>query len=170
MHTHESRVRSLSSTQLRRYHRLTLTFPTPVRTLRYTRPTGFTLVEVMIVTAIIAMLVAIAAPSLRAYANKSRVASVTATATAMRTALETYAVETEGSYPPAATLSTWQNWRDLLARFSSPLPATSVAAGIRSIVYTSTAPETYNVQIEVNVPNGIVGKNIVLTPQGLDRY
>lgn len=169
MPAHVSRGQSLSNKRPRRHHRLTLTFPTSVCIPRYTRAAGFTLVEVMIVTAIIAMLVAIGAPSLRAYANKSRVAQVTATASAIRTALEASAVDTEGSYPPAATLATWQNWRDFLAQFSTPMPATSVEAGIRTITYTAANPETYNVQIEVNVPNGVAGKNIVLTPQGITR-
>ncbi len=166
MHAHVSRGPNLS---IVRPHHLPPTLLTRVCTPWHTRTAGFTLIEVMIVTAIIAMLVAIGAPSLRAYANKSRVAKVTATSSAIRTALETYAVDTEGSYPPAATLVTWQNWRDFLAQFSTPMPATSVEAGIRTITYTAANPETYNVQIEVNVPNGVTGKNIVLTPQGITR-
>lgn len=165
MHAHVSRG-PLSNTWP---HHPPPTFRTRACTRWHTPAAGFTLVEVMIVTAIIAMLIAIGAPSLRAYANKSRVAQVTATASAIRTAIETYAVDTEGSYPPVATLATWQNWRDFLAQFSTPMPATSIQAGIRSITYTSANPETYNVQIEVNVPAGVVGKNIVLTPQGLTR-
>jgi type II secretory pathway pseudopilin PulG len=124
----------------------------------------------MIITAIIAMLVAIGAPSLRAYANKSRIAQVTATASAIRAALETSAIDTQGSYPPAASLSTWENWRDFLRQYSTPMPATSIEAGIRSITYTSADLETYNVHIVVNVPDGVVGKNIVLTPQGIEKH
>ena len=166
MYAYVSRGRQLSGT---RPHNLLPNFSMRLSTPWSNPAAGFTLIEVMIITAIIGMLVAIGAPSLRAYANKSRVAKVTATSSAIRTALETYAVDTEGSYPPAATLVTWQNWRDFLAQFSTPMPATSVEAGIRTITYTAANPETYNVQIEVNVPNGVTGKNIVLTPQGITR-
>jgi type IV pilus assembly protein PilA len=66
---------------------------------------GFTLVEIMIVVAIIALLAAIAIPNLlraRMTANDSAAVSYVKT---VSTALETYAAANNGSYPVAANLA-----------------------------------------------------------------
>ncbi len=66
---------------------------------------GFTLVEIMIVVAIIALLAAIAIPNLlRARVNANE-ANAQATLKTMATACESYAAANEGNYPDA--------WADL---------------------------------------------------------
>lgn len=71
---------------------------------------GFTLVEIMIVVAIIALLAAIAIPNLlraRVTANES---AAQATLRTISTALETYAVSHNGNFPDAvATLAEGDN-------------------------------------------------------------
>jgi type IV pilus assembly protein PilA len=65
---------------------------------------GFTLVEIMIVVAIIALLAAIAIPNLlraRITANES---AAQATLRTMSTAMETYAAANNGTYPTAETM------------------------------------------------------------------
>ncbi|EJN6960669.1 pilin [Photobacterium damselae] len=59
---------------------------------------GFTLIELMIVVAVIGVLSAIAIPQYQKYVAKAEVASALATMTGVKTNVEAYAVET-GSFP-----------------------------------------------------------------------
>ncbi|EEY37693.1 pilin [Vibrio mimicus] len=59
---------------------------------------GFTLIELMIVVAVIGVLAAIAVPQYQKYVAKSEAASALATLTGLKTNAEAYTVET-GSFP-----------------------------------------------------------------------
>ncbi|NMS37687.1 pilin, partial [Vibrio parahaemolyticus] len=59
---------------------------------------GFTLIELMIVVAVIGVLAAIAIPQYQKYVAKSEVASALATLTGVKTNVEAYAVE-NGAFP-----------------------------------------------------------------------
>ena len=67
------------------------------------KPTGFTLVEIMIVVAIIALLAAIAIPNLLRAKMSANDALAKATIRAISTAAETYATANSGGYPTAET-------------------------------------------------------------------
>lgn len=62
---------------------------------------GFTLVEIMIVVAIIALLAAIAIPNLLAARRTANEAAAKATVRTLSTATETYATSHSGTYPAA---------------------------------------------------------------------
>jgi len=62
---------------------------------------GFTLVEIMIVVAIIALLAAIAIPNLLSARRTANEAAAKATVRSLSTAAETYATSNSGAYPAA---------------------------------------------------------------------
>lgn len=64
---------------------------------------GFTLVEIMIVVAIIALLAAIAIPNLLSARKTANEAAAKATVRSFMTAAETYATSHSGSYPADTT-------------------------------------------------------------------
>ncbi len=67
---------------------------------------GFTLVEIMIVVAIIALLAAIAIPNLLRAKMSANDAAAKATLKSLSTVSETYAASNSGSYPTAMTALT----------------------------------------------------------------
>lgn len=64
---------------------------------------GFTLVEIMIVVAIIALLAAIAIPNLISAKRTANEAAAKATVRTIATSAETFATANDGSYPAAET-------------------------------------------------------------------
>jgi prepilin-type N-terminal cleavage/methylation domain-containing protein len=64
---------------------------------------GFTLVEIMIVVAIIALLAAIAIPNLLSAKKTANTAAAKANVRALSTAAEVYATGHDGKYPPDVT-------------------------------------------------------------------
>jgi type IV pilus assembly protein PilA len=69
-----------------------------------TKQQGFTLIELMIVVAVIGVLAAVAVPQYQKYVAKSEAASALATLTALKTEIEMHAVDF-GTFPVAASVS-----------------------------------------------------------------
>lgn len=121
---------------------------------------GFTLIELMIVVAVIGVLAAIAMPQYQKYVAKSEVASVLATLTGIKTNVEAYAVS-YGEFPAAGTEANLgiPSSISLGAAAFSPDATTSGATG--SIVFTfkdvpdaSNLTATQNLTLERNADGG----------------
>lgn len=82
---------------------------------------GFTLIELMIVVAIIGILAAVAIPAYQDYVTKAKVSKVAAAVSSVQTALADYAQNNSGAFPAAA-----DNW-DSLGLSGAPTATTEVS-------------------------------------------
>lgn len=78
---------------------------------------GFTLVEIMIVVAIIALLAAIAVPNLLTARRTANEAAAKATVRSLSTAAETFATSHSGAYPTAVGASGLQDFISSAANY-----------------------------------------------------
>ncbi|CFW06086.1 MULTISPECIES: pilin [Vibrio] len=93
---------------------------------------GFTLIELMIVVAIIGILAAIAVPQYQKYVAKSEAASALASITAHRTNVEMYVVE-NGTFPATSTAL------PIPSTTSGNITYTQQASGAGNIIFTFAA-------------------------------
>jgi len=148
---------------------------------------GFTLIELMIVVAIIGILAAVAIPNFLEYRNKAKIAAGVASAASIRAALANYAADSTGnSYPLLAQIGAgdWDNFADLMNENGGSLESgeadvSALKQGFTesSLLYTATPDPNdanmiteYELELDVaGVPSEKVGSTLILRPSGIFR-
>lgn len=116
---------------------------------------GFTLIELMIVIAIIAILAAILVPNFLRARNQGQLTACKSNLKNMGTALEMYSTDSSGTYPVAiATLTTGGTYLQVLP--VCPLAA-GAAYGYTTTGATAAAPTSYTVSCTGTFHQGVGG-------------
>ncbi|MCD9484313.1 prepilin-type N-terminal cleavage/methylation domain-containing protein [Photobacterium phosphoreum] len=116
---------------------------------------GFTLIELMIVVAIIGVLSAIAVPAYQNYVAKSETASAVGTLRGLLTNIDMYQQEHAGTFPPntalgdiGATANMNQLGTITLTQKTGGSPATPTGGGMVEFVFTSGALDALNAKVK----------------------
>jgi type IV pilus assembly protein PilA len=117
-----------------------------------TRERGFTLIELMIVVAIIAILAAIALPAYQIYTVRAQVSEGITVSDNPKDAVWGF-VASNGRMPPDNASAGLPQATSISGKYVSGI---SVAGGLITVTYSSTFPQRANVAID--------GKTLVLSP------
>jgi prepilin-type N-terminal cleavage/methylation domain-containing protein len=142
---------------------------------RLSRSSGFTLIELVVVVAIIAILGTVAVSAFLTYRDKSRVSATVASSDAIRSALAGYATaHATMSYP--AAIADYNSLVTLVNAHGGQLSPTSYKSGFTLQDYTAIDSEkdgdyeSYTLRVRVsNVPTTKVGWCVVITPSAITR-
>jgi len=114
---------------------------------------GFTLIELMIVVAIIGILAAIAIPAYQDYTQRAQVGEAFTIVSAAKTAIAEYA-QTNGVYPPAADI----------AALALDIPGPGAGQYVDSVIVTADTGVITATMKAAGVGADIANGTVVLTP------
>jgi prepilin-type N-terminal cleavage/methylation domain-containing protein len=131
---------------------------------------GFTLVELMIVTAIIALLAAIAVPNFIAYRYRAKIASCVQTSDSIRGAFAGYASsESDNLFPDASAISNWRDLSVICNQNGATLKDNEAAQGVVFSSYDDlgTRSDYYLILNVQGVPPDVTGSQIEIRASGI---
>ena len=141
-----------------------------MKTIKAQNHRGFTLVELMIVTAIIGLLAAIAVPNFIAYRYRAKIASCVQTSDSIRGAFAGFAAsEPDNLFPEASSVTSWQDLSIICNSNGATLKDNETAQGVVFSSYDDlgTRSDYYLILNVQGVPADVTGSQIEIRASGI---